>query len=109
MPYSGKHVATKSPAAGAVDELITDEPPSEAETEAIPAQWRQLAGVDACLASIRDGGDLPRLNFDSMLIPRLDPKATLMPIASLDELIDAHPPLSRPAMMPMRSSCLWTA
>ncbi|HEY2588989.1 MAG TPA: DUF6493 family protein [Tepidisphaeraceae bacterium] len=61
---------------------------SEAEIEAIPPQWRRLAGVDECVKALRGEGDLPSLQFDPMAVPRLGPDAALAPIATFDELVD---------------------
>jgi len=58
------------------------------EARDIPANWRASAGIDALLAAIESGADLPALTLDPMAVPRLDPQAKLTPIANFDELVD---------------------
>jgi len=54
----------------------------------VPEPWRSLAGIDECLAAIRDGTLRPPLKFNPMSVPRLDADARLMPIATFDELVE---------------------
>ncbi len=70
--------------------VTIDEPKvvSIAEIESIPLHWRALAGVDSVEAAIKNQGQLPRLEFDPMTVPRLDAATRLTPIKDLDELID---------------------
>lgn len=67
---------------------VVPEMVAAAEIEAIPARWRDLAGVDACLEALKDNAELPPLQFDPMAVPRLDPNGVLKPIATFDELVD---------------------
>lgn len=60
---------------------------SIAAARAIPAPWREAAGIDAVLQALDEGGELQPLAFDPMRVPRLDPEKSLAPIATLDELI----------------------
>ncbi len=56
----------------------------------IPEPWRKLAGLDRALASLAQGTlDLVACPFDGSDIPRLDPHRAIIPLATLDDLIDA--------------------
>jgi hypothetical protein len=56
----------------------------------IPEQWRKLAGVDLALESLAlDKLDLAACPFDGSEIPRLDLHRTIVPLKTLDDLIDA--------------------
>ena len=55
----------------------------------IDPRWRDAVRLNACIAAMRDGGELPALDFDPMGVPRLDPASEIKPIKTLDELIDA--------------------
>ncbi len=60
-----------------------------ARASAIAPEFRELAGIDAALASVRAGRfDVPALAFVGTEIPRLDPAARISSIVDLDELID---------------------
>jgi hypothetical protein len=70
--------------------------PPQAELEALLARaasiaprFRELAGIDAAAAALRDSHcEVAALGFDGTELPRLDPEAAIAPIADLDELID---------------------
>jgi hypothetical protein len=62
-----------------------------ARSSEIEAQWRSAAGVDAALAALEEGERPKPVKIPFAAVPRLDPEATLAPVAHLDELIDlAH-------------------
>jgi hypothetical protein len=56
----------------------------------IPAEWRDLAGIDQALAALEQGRiELSACRFDGTEIPRLDSEGVIVPLKNLDELIDA--------------------
>lgn len=59
-----------------------------AEAAAIDPKWRSLAGIDALVEAWEKGGALPPAKFDAADVPQLDPERALVPIRSLEELID---------------------
>jgi hypothetical protein len=58
------------------------------EARKLPACWREQAGIDVVLEALETGATPPPLAFDPMRIPRLYTDNRLVPIQTLDELID---------------------
>jgi hypothetical protein len=78
---------------GSREQALAESGPSEsnglvAEAEGLPEPWRTLAGVDAALAAYRSGHELAAADGDPMQVPRLDPKQAIVPIGTLDELLE---------------------
>jgi hypothetical protein len=93
--------------AAAVAEKVSPAPTNESETSSsideiasrfaelasdavqLPTHWRQLAGVDEAIAAIRSGNMPAPLKFDVMSVPVLTGVQPIVPIGSVEDLIDA--------------------
>jgi hypothetical protein len=83
-------VTSQSPEASTpVDDLAARFAELAATAEQIPSRWRQLAGVDEAIAAIRSGNMPAPLKFDVMAVPVLSGVKPIVPIGSVEELIDA--------------------
>ncbi|NLX96414.1 MAG: hypothetical protein GXY83_09580 [Rhodopirellula sp.] len=62
----------------------------ERRAVSLPSEWCRAAGVDRALAALRNGEfDLTACEFDGTELPRLDPSRAIVPIETVEELIDA--------------------
>ncbi|HEY9869322.1 MAG TPA: DUF6493 family protein [Candidatus Obscuribacterales bacterium] len=73
------HVPTEDE--GYIDQLL-------ATAASLPSRLAEVAGIQAAVAAVRDGGALPPcLTLASTHIPRLDPAQRVQPLQSLDDLV----------------------
>jgi hypothetical protein len=63
-------------------------PPLRTRIAALPASLRSIMGVDGACQAMTDRTDPPIVVLDPKLVPRLDPAQRVVPIESLQELID---------------------